>query len=262
LSFVVSGRTGTIKRRKSLVHRLILNDQTFLSPKTTSVINDVSSFQKEIYSYLSCSTSTCLRNQTLIKTNDLLRCNTYANDSEHRNYLTPLEHPFPFLHSFEIKNTSFNPLRMKFYHQSQMLLPEQLPILLTISSSINHFLVHDMNINANNDLIEQLIHFAYTKWTSKTKQYQFDRYLFHYHQQILAPLLKYAHKMPNHRQVHVIERHINRYHSELPFTFGYVLAPSMSVFNDTYYNATDDDRRESMTIMNLFANLIHTGYVH
>ena len=33
----------------------------------------------------------------------------------------------------------------------------------------------------------------------------------------------------------------------------------MSVYNDTYLNANENDKIESMKIMNLFANLIHNG---
>ncbi|CAF3600385.1 unnamed protein product [Adineta steineri] len=253
----VNGGTGTIKRRKSLVHRLILNDQTFLSPHMTSIINEISSYQNDILSHLSCSTFTCLRNQTLIKTNDLLELNTYSKDSGYINYLNPLENPFPFFNS---PIDQKNPLRMKFYHQSNALLPENLHILLTISSTINHSSLKETN--SNNVLIENLINYAYTKWNKKLNEYHFDKYLFNYHQQILAPLLKYAKYISNNENVHILERYTNKYQSELPFTFGYVLAPSMSVFNDTYLNASENEKIESMKIMDLFANLVHNGNIN
>ncbi|CAF4453703.1 unnamed protein product, partial [Adineta steineri] len=124
---------------------------------------------------------------------------------------------------------------MKFYHQSNALLPENLHVLLTISSTINHSSLKETN--SNNVLIENLINYAYTKWNKKLNEYHFDKYLFNYHQQILAPLLKYAKYISNNENVHILERYTNKYQSELPFTFGYVLEPSMSVFNDTYLNA-------------------------
>jgi len=248
------GGSGTIKRRKSLVHRLILNDQTFLSPHMTSTINEISSDQKDLFSHLICSTSSCLRNQSLIKTNNLLDINTYSKEFGFINYLSPLENPFPFL------NTPLdhkNPLRIKFYYQTNTILPDNLQILLTISSSINHSLFNEINFNNNN--IENLINYAYTKWNIKTNEYYFDKYLFNYHQQILAPLLKYAKYVSNNRNIHILEKYLNKYQSELPFTFGYVLAPSMSVYNDTYLNSNLNEKIESMKIMDLFANLIHNG---
>ncbi|CAF1467322.1 unnamed protein product [Rotaria sp. Silwood1] len=260
----VNGGTGTIKRRKSLVHRLILNDQTFLSPHMTSIVNDISSYQKDILLHLSCSTLLCLRNQSLIKTKDLLELNTYSKTYGFINYVKPLEYPFPFFNSLlDTKIDHTSPLRMKFYHQSNTLLPENLHILLTISSSINHSLFQEININNNNDnIIEDLINYAYTKWNITTNEYYFDKYLFNYHQQILAPLLKYAKYVSNDRNIHILERYSNKYQSELPYTFGYVLAPSMSVFNDTYLNADENERIESMKSMDLFANLIHNGDIN
>jgi hypothetical protein len=256
-NLIFIGGTGTIKRRKSLVHRLILNDQTFLSPYMTSTINEISSYQKDILSHLICSTSSCLRNQSLIKTNNLLELNTYSKEFGYINYLNPLENPFPFLNT-PIDN--INPLRMKFYHQTNTILPDNLQILLTISSSINHSLFNEINFdNNNNNNIENLINYAYTKWNVKTNEYYFDKYLFNYHQQILAPLLKYAKYVSNNRNIHILEKYLNKYQSELPFTFGYVLAPSMSVYNDTYLNSNSSEKIESMKIMDLFANLIHNG---
>jgi hypothetical protein len=226
----------------------------------TSTLKEISSYQQDILSHLSCSTSICLRNQSSIKTNDLLELNTYSNEHGYINYLNPLENPFPFFNPpLDTKTDQINPLRMKFYHQSNTLLPENLHILLTISSSINHSLFKDINFNNNNNIIENLINYAYTKWNSKTNEYHFDKYLFNYHQQILAPLLKYAKYVSNGRSVHILERYLNKYQSELPFTFGYVLAPSMSVFNDTYLNASENEKIQSMKIMDLFANLIHNG---
>jgi hypothetical protein len=248
------GGTGIIKRRKPLVHRLILNDQIFLSPQMTSIINEVSPYQKEILSHLLCSTLSCLRNQSLIKTNDFLELNTYSKESRPRNYLTPLENPFPFS---ETKADQSNPLRMKFYHQIDTLLPENLQILLTISSSINHSLTHEFNFN--NPQFENLINYAYTKWNIKSNEYHFDKYSLNYHQQILAPLIKYAKYISTTRNIYLLEKYSNRYQSELPFTLGYVLAPSMSVFNETYLHANEYEKMESIKIMNLFANLIHNG---
>jgi len=223
----------------------------------TSIVNEISSYQKDILSHLSCSTTLCLRNQSLIKTNNLLELNTYSKDDGYRNYLNPLENPFPFFNSLTDQK---NPLRMKFYQQSNTLLPENLHILLTISSTINHSLYQETNFNNNqNILIENLINYAYTKWNKNTHEYHFDKYLFNYHQQILAPLLKYAKYVSNDRNIHMLERYSNKYQSELPFTFGYVLAPSMSVFNDTYLNATENERIQSMKTMDLFANLVHNG---
>jgi hypothetical protein len=226
----------------------------------TSIINDVSSYQKEIFSHLSCSKLSCLRNQSLIKTNDFLELNTYSKESQPRNYLTPLENPFPFFNFLsETKLDQQNPLRMKFYHQTNTLLPENLQILLTISSSINHSLTHQTNFN--NQQIENLLNYAYTKWNLKTNEYHFDKYSLNYHQQILAPLIKYAKYISTNRNIYLLEKYSNRYQSELPFTLGYVLAPSMSVFNETYLNANEYEKMESMKIMNLFANLIHNGFV-
>ncbi|CAF1403081.1 unnamed protein product [Rotaria magnacalcarata] len=259
----VNGGTGTIKRRKSLVHRLILNDQTFLSPHMTSIVNEISSYQKDILSQLSCSTLVCLRNQTLVKTKDLLELNTYSKDNGHINYLSPLENPFPFFNThIDTRNDRVNPLRMKFYHQSNTLLPENLHILLTISSSINHSLFHNINFNNRNNFIQDLINYAYTKWNTKTNEYYFDKDLFNYHQQFLGPLLKYAKYVSNDRNIHILEKYSNKYQSELPYTFGYVLAPSMSVYNDTYLNADENDKIESIKTMNLFANLIHHGDIN
>ena len=227
----------------------------------TSTLKEISSYQNDILSRLSCSTSLCLRNQSLIKTNDLLELNTYSKEYGYINYVNPLENPFPFFNSpLDAKTDRTNPLRVKFYHQANTLLPENLQILLTISSSINHSLFKEINFNNNNNnIIENLINYAYTKWNVKTNEYHFDNYLFNYHQQILAPLLKYAKYVSNGRNTHILEQYLNKYQSELPFTFGYVLAPSMSVFNDTYLNASEHEKIESMKMMDLFANLIHKG---
>ena len=239
------------KRRKSLVHRLILNDQTFLSPQMTSTLQEISPYQSKILSSLSCSTPACLRDQTVISTNDLLELNTYLDDREHRNYLCPLENPFPFYHS--------NTLRLNFYQQAHIFLPENLRILLTTSSSLPFSF--DLKPPHLNQIIEYLFNYAYTKWNKTTNQFVFDQQSLNYHQQIIAPLLEYAKYISNERLIHILERHSNKYQSELPITFGYVLAPSMSVFNQTYLTADENDRIDSMNIMNLFANLIHNGYV-
>ncbi|CAF1615740.1 unnamed protein product, partial [Adineta ricciae] len=99
--------------------------------------------------------------------------------------MCPLKSPFPFLNTqFQTKSDQKNPLRIKFYQQSNALLPKNLSILLTTSLTLT------------------------------------------------------------------------------PFTFGYVLAPSMSIFNETYFNANENDRIESMKIMDLFAKLLHNGNIN
>jgi hypothetical protein len=251
------GGTGTVKRRKSLVHRLILNEQTFLSPQMTSTLQEIASYQKNILSYLSCSTPDCLRNQSLITTNDFLQLNTYSNENGSRNYICPLENPFPFYHSSLINDDHSNILRFKFFQQPQIFLPENLHILLTTSSLITRSII-PLQIDKNN-IVEYLFNYAYTKWNKTSNQFDFDHQSLTYHQQIIAPLLEYAKYISNERQIHALERHSKKYQSELPFTFGYVLAPSMSVYNDTYLNANENDRIESMYMMDLFANLIHNG---
>ena len=224
----------------------------------TSTVNEISSYQKDILSHLSCTTSQCLRNQTQISTNQFLDLNTYSQDRGYINYLCPLENPFPFFNTqFETNSDQKNPLRMKFYHQANALLPESMHILLTTSLIANHSLTKQVDVN--NILIDSLLNYAYTKWNRQTHEYRFDETLLNYHQQILAPLLKYAKYASNNRNIHILERYANRYQSELPLTFGYVLAPSMSVYNDTYLNANENDRIESMKIMDLFAKLLHNG---
>jgi len=250
----ILGGTSSIKRRKPLVHRLILNDQTFLSPHMTSIINENSPYSSNLFSDLTCSTSSCLRNQTLVKTNDLLQLNTYSLESGYINYLNPIESPFPFFH---LLSDTKDPLRTKFYHQTNELLPENLRILLTISSSINHSLINSIHSSYSNR--NNIINYAYTKWNLKNHDYHFDESLYNYHRYILAPLLQYAKYTSNNRQIVLVEKYFNRYQSELPFTMGYVLAPSMSVFNETYVNANENEKIESMKMMNLFANLIHNG---
>ncbi|CAF1048682.1 unnamed protein product [Adineta ricciae] len=250
----VNGGTGAVKRRKSLVHRLILNDQTFLSPHMTSTLQEISSYQTNLLSQLSCSTTQCLRNQTLITTNDLLQLNSY----EDFNYICPLENPFPFYYSPIVSNDYTNPLRSRFFQQSQTLLPENLRILLTTSQSTLPLKLEKKPSDINNT-IEYLLNYAYTKWNKKMKQVDFDEQLLHYHQQIIAPLLQYANYLSDQTRIHVLEQHSRKYHSELPLTLGYVLAPSMSVYNDTYLTANENDRMESMRMMDLFANLIHNG---
>lgn len=252
------GGIGTIKRRKSLVHRLILNDQTFLSPFTTSTYEELSSSHSEILSSLVCSTSSCLRNQSLISTNDLLQLNLYSSLHKHHSCLIcPLESPFPFYHS--------KMLRMNFYQQSQVFLPENLHILLTTSATIRRLSVPlsiDPTHRHISSIMDYLFNYAYTKWNRTSNQFDFDQHTFNYHQQIIAPLLDYAKYISNHRSIHILERLSNKYPSELPLTFGYVLAPSLSVFNETYLNADETDRRESMEMMDLFSNLIHNGLVY
>ncbi|CAF3634574.1 unnamed protein product [Adineta steineri] len=261
----VNGGTGTIKRRKSLVHRLILNEQTFLSPHMTSTLQEISSYQSNFLSYLSCSTLQCLRNQTLITTDDFLQKTTYSNENGYFNYMCPLENPFPFYHSSILNNDYINPLRLRFFQQAHTLLPENLRILLTTSSSITRstlsvpFDIKNLNMNKT---IEYLFNYAYTIWNKTTNKFHFDKQLLSYQQQIIAPLLEYAKYISNERKIHILERYSNKYQSELPFTFGYVLAPSMSVYNDTYLTADENDRNESMSMMDLFANLIHNGDIN
>ncbi|CAF0821588.1 unnamed protein product [Rotaria sordida] len=261
----VNGGTGIIKRRKSLVHRLILNEQIFLSPYMTSTLEEISSYQSNILSYLSCSTFDCLRNQSIIKTNDFLQLNTYSNDNRHMNYICPLENPFPFYSNLLINNDHMNILRLKFFQQGHQLLPENLSIFLTSSSSILRTklpLQIDMKNSIMNNIIEYLFNYAYIKWNKTSNQFDFDEQTLNYHQQIIAPLLQYVKYISNERKIFFLERYSNKYDSELPFTFGYVLAPSMSIYNDTYLNADENDKIESMYMMDLFANLIHNGDVN
>ena len=259
---MILGGTGAIKRRKSLVHRLILNDQTFLTPYTTATLEEISSHQSNILSHLPCSSLHCLRDRNLITTTDFLDLTTYSTDNKHINYICPLENPFPFFHSSFINHDHSNHLRLKFFQQAHTLLPEKLHILLTTSSSLIQTKLPskiDMTNSTMNNIIDYLLHYAYTKWNKTSNQFYFDEQLLIYHQQIVAPLLQYAKYISNDRQIHILEKNSNKYNSELPFTFGYVLAPSMSVYNDTYLTADENDKIESMLTMDLFANLIHNG---
>ncbi len=225
----------------------------------TSTLQEISSYQSNILSYLSCSTPYCLRNQSIITTDDFLQLYTYSDKNSHVNYICPLENPFPFYHPALMNDNSSNPLRLRFFHQAQALLPDNLHILLTTSTSITRStLPLPFNRNINNT-IEYLLNYAYTKWNKTSNQFDFDKQLLSYHQQIIAPLIEYAKSISDQKKIHILERHSKRYESELPFTFGYVLAPSMSVYNDTYLIADEKDRIESMYIMDLFANLIHNG---
>ena len=245
------------KRRRSFVHRLILNDQTFLSPQMTSNFEEFSSYQSLILSKLPCSKPQCLRNQTLIRTNDFLQLNTYSMDANNlRNYICPLENPFPFTNDYS------NFLRTKFSYQSQIYLPDHLPILLTTSSNLHRrkkFSSFEWKHLPTNNILEYLFNYAYTKWNHTTNQFEFDQQTLIYHQEYLAPLLAYAKYVSNQRKIYIFERSSNKYRSELPLTFGYVLAPSMSVFNESFINANENDRNESLILMNLFANLINNG---
>ena len=259
---VVSGGTSVKKRRKSLVHRLILNDRTFLSPYATSTMQEILSQQSAILAHLPCSASHCLRNQSIVSTDDLLRLRTYSLDGRFVNAIRPLEDPFPFDHAPAIKESTFNPLRSKFFQHTDRILPENLRVLLTMSSSMSRFTApaaFDLKGLQRNYIIDYLINYAYSIWNSHSNQYEFDQSSFGYHQQILAPLLDYAKYIATERTIHVLERSARKYESELPYTFGYVLAPSMSVYNHTYAEADDRDRAESEHMMNLFANLIHNG---
>ena len=248
------GGTRTVKQRKPLVHRLILNEHTFLSPQMTSTLQEISPYQSKILSSFSCSSSSCLRNRSLINTEDFLRLDSYSHDNRHRNYICPLEKPFPFYHSHS--------LRTDFFQQAHIFLPQNLHILLTTSSSIIRS-SFSLPIEAKhphlNNILEYLFNYAYTKWNRTSNQFDFDQQALDYHQQIIAPLLEYAKYIFNERSIHIVERHSKKYQSELPLTFGYVLAPSLSVFNQTFLEADEDDRRESRSMMDLFANLIHNG---
>ena len=231
-SLLLGGR-GTRKRRESLVHRLILNEQTFLSPSMTTNLQEIHS---------------CPRNRSaLAALPELLRLS--LTDPS----LRPLEDPFPF------DQSASNSLRNRFYHQPSRLLPEHLAILLTTSNPDRSSSSFNPNASPRNHLIEHLIHYAYTRWNSTSNQFEFDSSLLHYHQQIIAPLLDYAKAISTHRSVHIVERATKKYRSELPLTLGYVLAPSLSVFNETYLHADQIDRDESLLLMDLFANLIHQG---
>ncbi|CAF1193326.1 unnamed protein product [Rotaria sp. Silwood1] len=261
----VNGGTGIIKRRKPLVHRLILNEQLFLSPYMTSTLEDISIYQTNILSHLSCSTLSCLRNKNLITTNDFLQLNTYSDDNRHMNYICPLENPFPFYSNLLINNDHKNLLRLKFFQQAHLLLSENLHILLITSSTIIRKKLPiqiDMKNSIMNNIIEYLLNYAYIQWNKTSNQFDFDEQSLSYHQQIIAPLLQYAKYISNERKIYALERYSNKFNSELPFTFGYVLAPSMSVYNDTYLNADENDKIESMYIMDLFANLIHNGDIN
>jgi hypothetical protein len=93
---IISGGTGVKKRRKSLVHRLILNDQTFLCTSMTSTLQEIISDQPRLLASLSCSSPSCLRNRTLISTADLLQLHLHdADDERLRSSIRPLEDPFP-----------------------------------------------------------------------------------------------------------------------------------------------------------------------
>ena len=225
----------------------------------TSIINEIPSYQKEILSHLSCATSSCLRNQTLINTKHFLALNTYSKEDGLVSDLRPVEDPFPFFNPppQETTTNQKSPLRTKFYQQSNALLPENLNILLTVSSTVTHSPSRQTPLN--HILTENVLNYAYTKWNRKTNAYQFDKALLNYHQQILAPLLKYANHASTNRNVHILERPSTKYQSELPLTFGYVLAPSMSVYNETYLNANENERQESLKMMDLFAKLLHNG---
>jgi hypothetical protein len=216
----------------------------------TSTLQEISSYQSNILSYLSCSTPYCLRNQSLITTDNLLQLNTYSNEHGDINYICPLENPFPFIND--------DSLRSKLFEQASIFLPHNLSILLTTSpSKIRSTSPLQLDIKSPN--IEYLFNYAYTIWNKTSHQFDFDKQSLNYHQQIIAPLLEYAKYISNERQIYLLERYSKKYESELPFTFGYVLAPSMSVYNETYLNADENDRNESMNMMNLFANLIHNG---
>lgn len=224
----------------------------------TSIIGEISSNQQEILSQLSCTTSSCLRNQSLVRTKHFLELNTYSHDDGRVNYLRPLEEPFPFFNpARDGAIDQKNPLRTKFYQQSNALLPENMNILLTVSPVISH--PSSEQTPLNRILIDNLLNYAYTKWNRKASAYQFDKALLNYHQHTLAPLLKYAKYASNQRNVHIVERHSNKYQSELPLTFGYVLAPSMSVYNETYLTASETERQESLKMMDLFAKMLHNG---
>ena len=247
-----------MKRRKPLVHRLILNDLTFLSPHMTSTSPEIFSSQSSVLVRLACSTPSCLRNQSLISTDDLLRLRADSNRNEGHDYIRPLENPFPFHHSSATTEGQPSPLRSRFIQQAHALLPDNLRVLLTASTA-RFALSSDIRHPRTNATTEYLFNYAYTKWNRTSHQFDFDQQLLSYHRDIIAPLLQYATYLGEHIRTHLLERHASKYASELPLTFGYVLAPSMSVYNETYLTASDSDRVESMCMMDLFANLIHNG---
>jgi hypothetical protein len=259
------GGSSLKKRRKSLVHRLILNDQTFLSPYMTGTLQEMLPEQSRLLGQLSCSSAVCLRNHTTISTDDLLGlCIDRSDPFRTGHAIRPLEDPFPFESNPNPRDDDYSSLRTRFFQQPYRVLPENLQILLTTSSSI-YRTVMPLPLNGKNahrnQIIEYLLNYAYSHWNNQTNQFEFAELSLSYHQQIIAPLLDYAKYIADERAIHLIERTSSKFDSELPFTFGYVLAPSMSVYNETFLHATEIDRREAMLMMDLFANLIHRGYV-
>ncbi|CAF0741440.1 unnamed protein product [Didymodactylos carnosus] len=276
----VNGGTGTTKRRKPLVRRMILNDGTFLSPFMTSSINpsnptihDPTLYTSNFFDALNCSHNlsardihSCLTNKTQLSTSTILSINTYVN--KYYNYLNPLEEPFPFF--------SNEHLRHRFFHQTNSLLPEKFDVLITmlspssssseISSSESiqfHEFIKDM-YTISKHTINYLIKYAYSIWNDKENKFEFNFKNLSYHQTIVAPLLQYIEKIS--KNTHTIEWQIksnnSSYESELLYTFGYMLAPSMSIYNDSYLYANKNDRIKSLQIMDLFANLIHNGDIN
>ena len=228
---------GTKRRRKSLLHRLILADQTFLTPSMTTISQETLADRSMILSHFSCSSSTCLQNRTAVSTEDLLQSTKQFD-------LRPLEEPFPFDQPTPTR------LRTKFLRETHRILSENLSILLVASPS---------NIETRQTQRNALIDFAYTRWNFSTNQFEFDPSMIHYHQHIIGPLLEYGKIVSTSRKVHIVERISRKFSSELPLTMGYVLAPSMSVFNETFYDANDSDREESLKFLDLMANLLHQG---
>ncbi|CAF0746454.1 unnamed protein product [Didymodactylos carnosus] len=260
----VNGGTGTTKRRKPLVRRLILNDATFLSPLMTSsidpfttTIRDPTHYTSNFFNTLNCTHNlssrdiySCLTNKTRLSTSTLLSINTYVN--KYYNYLNPLEEPFPFF--------SNGHLRHRFFQQTNTLLPEKFDVLITMfSSSLSQISSSDSTqlqtfienmYTVSKHTIHYLIKYAYSIWNDKLKKFEFNFNKFSYHQTIVAPLLQYIEKLS--KNTHTIEWQIKsnslNYESELPYTFGYMLAPSMSVYNNSYLYANENDRIKNSKI--------------
>jgi hypothetical protein len=222
----------------------------------TSTLQEILAEQTRLLSSLTCSTLSCLRNRTRTTTDNLLQLTIDAN-MEYS--LRPLEDPFPFDQISSVKDDSFNPLRYKFFQHTDRLLPEHLHILLTTTALSISSSIISSSLTNRNQFVDYLIDYAYTQWNSTINQFEFDRLAFDYHQDILAPILQYAKYVSNERMIHILERTSSKYQSELPLTFGYVLAPSMSVYNETYLEANDIDREESLLMMDIFANILHHG---
>lgn len=231
---------GTKKRRKSLVHRLIVGDKTFLAPSETLNKEEMKYEGSKLFSKMFCSSSSCLKNESLMSVDDLLEASKDIR-------FGPLEEPFPF------DQSNSKSLRRKFFDETDRILPENLSVLL-IGSSTN---VETEQFSTSDR--KSLLELVYTKWNLSSNQFQFDPQSLNYHKNILGPLFEYGKSVSAVRSVHLVENLSNKFHCELPFTFGFVLAPSMSVFNQTFFDADENDRRQSLKFLDLLSNFIQTG---